>query len=314
MTDPWTAASLPDQTGRTVVVTGATSGLGLSSATELARAGARVLLAARNPEKAARARDEVAAVATGPAPEVVALDLSDLDSVRAAADDIRSRVEALDVLMNNAGVMAIPLTRTAQGFEMQLGTNHLGHFALTGLLLPTLLAAEAPRVVTTSSGAHKGGRMRWDDLHWQRGYRRWLAYCQSKLANLLFAYELDRRATAAGTDLVSAAAHPGYAATHLQAVGPEASGRALSKRVMELGNTVIAQSADDGALPQLYAATMPDVRGGEYFGPGRLMELRGHPVRVPSTRRARDEADAARLWSVSERLTGVTYPWPDAEG
>lgn len=312
MDAPWTAASVPDQAGRTVVITGATSGLGLSSARVLAGAGARVLLAARNAEKAARCRDEVAALATGPEPEVVALDLADLDSVRAAADDIGSRVDALDVLMNNAGVMALPLARTRQGFEMQMGTNHFGHFALTGLLLPVLARARAPRVVTTSSGMHRPGRIRWHDLHWHRTYRRWPAYCQSKLANLLFAHELDRRATAAGLPLTSVAAHPGYAATHLQAAAPEASGNRLTGWVMEVGNGLLAQSADDGALPQLYAATMPDVAGGEYFGPDRLLEMRGHPVRVDSTTRARDRADADRLWAVSERLTGVTYAWPGA--
>jgi len=317
MTSPWTAADVPDQTGRTIVITGATSGLGLASAHVLAGAGARVLLAARNPEKAARARDEVAAGATGPAPEVVALDLTDLGSVRAAAAAIAERVDALDVLMNNAGIMAPPLGRTAQGFEAQLGTNHFGHFALTGLLLPQLRAATAARVVTTSSGAHKAGRMRWHDLNWQHGYRRWLAYGQSKLANLLFAFELDRRSGAHGAAIVSVAAHPGYAATHLQAAAPEASGRKLTARFMELGNRILAQSAEDGALPQLYAATMPDVVGGEYFGPDRLSELRGAPVRVKGTRRANDTADAGRLWDVSERLTGVSFDWgdgPDDDG
>ena len=198
MSPPWSVADIPDQAGRTVVVTGATSGLGLASAKALAAAGARVLLAARNPAKAEGARDEVAAGATGPEPEVVVLDLADLESVRAGADDIAGRVASLDVLMNNAGVMALPLARTAQGFEMQLGTNHLGHFALTGLLLPQLLAAPAPRVVTTSSNMHKTGRMRWDDLQGERRYRRWPAYGQSKLANLLFTYELDRRARVRG--------------------------------------------------------------------------------------------------------------------
>ena len=309
MSRAWTASDVPDQSDRTVVVTGATSGLGLASAKVLAAAGARVLLAARNPAKAEGARVDVASGATGPEPEVVVADLADLESVRAAADDIASRVDSVDVLMNNAGVMALPLARTVQGFEMQLGTNHLGHFALTGLLLPRLLAAPAARVVTTSSNAHKMGRMRWDDLHSDRRYRRWPAYSQSKLANLLFTYELDRRARAADRPLVAAAAHPGYAATHLQAAAPEASGRALVGQVMELGNTLFAQSAAGGALPQLYAATMPDVRGGDYFGPDGLGEMRGTPVRVSSTRRARDRDAAARLWELSTRLTGVSYDW-----
>ena len=189
--------------------------------------------------------------------------------------------------MNNAGVMALPLARTAQGFEMQLGTNHLGHAALTGLLLPTLLAADRPRVVTTSSNAHRMGRIRSHDLSWDDGYRKWPAYSQSKLANLLFALELDRRARSAGTDLLSVAAHPGYAATHLQAASPEASGSRVMATVMQVGNGLLAQSADEGALPQLYAATMDDVRGGEYFGPSGVMEMRGAPIRATPSARAR---------------------------
>ncbi len=311
MTAPWTLVDVPSMEGRTAVVTGATSGLGLATAHGLAGAGARVLLAARSPAKADAARAEVARSATGAEPEVVALDLTDLGSVRSAADEIEGRVEHLDVLVNNAGVMAMPYARTADGFELQLGTNHLGHFALTGLLLPRLLAAPAGRVVTTSSGAHRAGRMRWDDLHGTRRYRRWPAYGQSKLANLLFAFELDRRARDAKVALTSVAAHPGYASTHLQAAGPEASGRRISARAMELGNRLVAQSAEDGALPQLYAATMPDVRGGEYFGPSGPGEMRGAPVRVEASRRARDRADASRLWHVSERLTRVRYPWPE---
>ncbi|HEX4904512.1 MAG TPA: oxidoreductase [Acidimicrobiales bacterium] len=294
---PWTTDDIPDQTSRTILVTGANSGLGLRSAQALAARGARVLLACRNAEKAAKALAEVAAGATGPAPEVVALDLADLDSVRAAADDVAARVESLDVLMNNAGIMATPKRRTPQGFESQLGTNHLGHFALTGLLLPLLQRAEAPRVISTSSQAHRMGRMRWDDLQWERGYERWRAYGQSKLANLLFMRELARRAPG----IISAAAHPGWAATHLQ------SGEGLAKRLSALGNRVFAQSDAMGALPQLYAATMPDVRSGEYFGPDGMFERAGHPTRVGMTTAARSDEDAARLWDVSEQLTGVRY-------
>ena len=293
----WTNDDIPDQTGRTVLITGANSGLGFRSAQALAGKGARVLLACRNAEKAARALADVAAVATGPSPEVVPLDLADLDSVRAAADDVAARVESLDVLMNNAGVMATPKGRTPQGFETQLGTNHLGHFALTALLLPLLQRAAAPRVITTSSQAHRMGRMRWDDLQWERGYERWRAYGQSKLANLLFMRELPRRVPS----IVSAAGHPGWAATHLQ------SGAGLTKRLSALGNTVLAQSDSMGALPQLYAATMPDVISGEYFGPDGLFERAGHPTRVGMTAAARNDADASRLWDVSEQLTGVTY-------
>jgi NAD(P)-dependent dehydrogenase (short-subunit alcohol dehydrogenase family) len=297
----WTAADIPDQTGRTVVITGANSGLGFRSAQALAAHGARVLLACRNPAKADAALDDVASVATGPAPEVVALDLADLDSVRAAAKEIEARVDALDVLLNNAGIMAVPKGTTAQGFELQLGTNHLGHFALTGLVLPQLLRAATPRVITTSSQAHRTGRMRWDDLQWTRRYERWLAYGQSKLANLLFMRELDRRAREACSPLVSAAAHPGWAATHLQ------SGPGATKKLSELGNRLFAQSDSMGALPQLYAATMPDVTGGDYFGPDGAFERAGYPKRVGSTAASRDAVAARRLWDESERLTGVTY-------
>ena len=303
----WTAAEIPDQSGRTVLVTGASSGLGLRSAEALARAGATVLLGCRNPEKGAAAREHVLAGATGPEPVVVDVDLADLDSVRSCAQGLADTVERLDVLMNNAGVMAIPLGRSAQGFEAQFATNHLGHFALTAQLLALLLRGDAPRVVTTSSLAHRIGRMRWDDLNWERGYGKWRAYGQSKLANLLFTFELDRRARAAGLGLLATAAHPGYAATHLQAAGPEQSGNRFMLRATAAGNRIFAQTDEMGALPQLYAATMPDVGGGEYFGPDRLFEQRGHPKRVGAGKAARNEADARRLWEVSEQLTGLQF-------
>jgi NAD(P)-dependent dehydrogenase (short-subunit alcohol dehydrogenase family) len=308
MASPWTARDIPDQTGRTVMITGANSGLGLRSAEALAAKGARVLMASRNETKARTAAERVRAVAAAAEPEVVRLDLADLTSVRAAAEHIGEMTAALDVLMNNAGVMAVPLGRTADGFEMQFGTNHLGHFALTGLLLPALFRAQAPRVVTTSSGVHRMGRMRWDDLNWHRGrYRKWPAYSQSKLANLLFTFELDRRAREAGGHLTAVAAHPGYAATHLQAAGPEQSGNKLALIGMGMLTRVAAQSDVMGALPQLYAATMPDVAGGEYFGPGGPFEVRGFPRRVGTTQAARDSEAARRLWEASEELTGVAY-------
>jgi NAD(P)-dependent dehydrogenase (short-subunit alcohol dehydrogenase family) len=307
----WTASDIPDQNGRTVLITGANSGLGLRSAEALAAAGARVLLACRNPEKAAVALDAVKQVASGAPPEVVSLDLADLDSVHACAKQVLADVDRLDVLMNNAGVMAIPLRRTVQGFEAQLGTNHLGHFALTGLLLPALLRADAGRVVNTSSQMHRIGSMRWDDLQWDRRYMKWPAYGQSKLANLLFTFELDRRAKLAGTSVVSVAAHPGYAATHLQAVGPEMSGSSIMSRVMDAANRVIAQPDTMGALPQLFGATSRTVRGGEYFGPDGPFESRGHPTTVKPSGAASDTTSAERLWNKSEQLTGVTF---DFEG
>ncbi|MDD9369554.1 MAG: oxidoreductase [Acidimicrobiales bacterium] len=309
----WGSSDIPDQTGRTALVTGANSGLGLSSAEALARKGAAVLMACRNPTRAETARARVAAVATGPAPVAVSLDLADLASVRAVVAEVAEHTEVLDVLLNNAGIMAPPLGRTTDGYEMQFGTNHLGHFALTGLLLPSLLRADHPRVVTTSSTMHRIGDHAWDDPgHDTRTYRRWPAYGRSKLANLLFTRELARRAEDAGSGLVSAAAHPGYASTHLQTTGARSSGDLLgraSAAVMAIGNGLVAQSAEAGALPQLYAATMPDVAPGDYFGPDGPFEMRGSPKRVGATAAARDDAAAQRLWSLSEDLTGVTYGW-----
>jgi protochlorophyllide reductase len=305
----WTAADIPDLSGKTVVITGANSGLGLRSAQALAARGARVLMACRNADKATAARSEVEASATGPV-SVVALDLSSLASVRECADAVADEVDELDVLMNNAGIMAVPQGTTSDGFESQLGTNHLGHFALTGLLLPTLLAADEPRVVTVSSNAHKLGRMRFDDLFFDRHrYSRWAAYGQTKLANLLFSAELQRQATEHGTALTSAAAHPGYAATNLTS-GP-ATGAAFLRPILDLGDRFIGQPDHMGALPQLYAASMPDVMPDDYWGPDSFREQRGHPTRVGRTSRAQSVADASRLWAMSEELTGVTYPWPE---
>jgi NAD(P)-dependent dehydrogenase (short-subunit alcohol dehydrogenase family) len=306
----WSVEQIPDQSGRTVLVTGANSGLGLRSAEALAGAGARVLLACRNAEKAAVALESVKARASGAPPEVVPLDLADLDDVARCADALRSTVDRIDVLLNNAGVMAIPLARTPQGNEMQFGTNHLGHFALTGRLLPLLRQASSPRVVTVSSQAHRMGRIRFDDPNWERGrYTKWLAYGQTKLANLLFTSELDRRAGEAGSPLIAVAAHPGYAATNLSSVGPQQSGNRFMQQATKLSDRLFGQSDAQGALPQLYAATMPDVHGNDYFGPDGLFEQRGYPKRVDRSKRASSGEDARRLWSLSEELTGVTYDW-----
>jgi NAD(P)-dependent dehydrogenase (short-subunit alcohol dehydrogenase family) len=304
----WTASDIPDQTGRTILITGANSGLGLRSAEALAAAGAQVLMGCRNAEKAAAAQAGVAAVATGPAPEVVPMDLADLDSVASAAERLTADLDHLDVLMNNAGVMAVPLARTPQGFEMQFGTNHLGHFALTGRLLPVLAKASAPRVVTVSSFGHKPGRIRWDDPNWHERYHAWPAYFQTKLANLLFTLELDRQAREAGSPLLVAAAHPGYAATNLNTSGPGSTNAVMLQATKAL-DAALGQPDHKGALPQLYAATMPDVAGNDYFGPDGLLEQRGYPKRVGRTHRASNADDARRLWSMSEELTGVTYAW-----
>jgi NAD(P)-dependent dehydrogenase (short-subunit alcohol dehydrogenase family) len=304
----WTAADIPDQTGRTVLVTGANSGLGLRTAEALAARGAHVLMGCRDATRGEAARSDVTTGATGPVPDVVPLDLADLGSVRDAARSVADAVERLDVLVNNAGVMAMPLRRTADGFELQFATNHLGHYALTGLLLPVLLRAKGPRVVTVSSNVHRMGRNDWSDPNWEsRRYFKWLAYGQSKLANLLFTRELARRAHEAGSSLVAVAAHPGNSATHLVPASAEASGSRLVGQMMNWGNRLIAQPDSAGALPQLYAATMPDVIPGEYFGPDRLFQLRGHPTRVGSSAAAQDDEAAGRLWQLSEELTGVAY-------
>ncbi len=288
---------MPDLSGRTALVTGANSGLGFHTALELSRHGARVLLACRSPQRAEQALGRLSLA--GGKGELVTLDLSSLASVRAAAAEVAGRVEILDLLVNNAGVMAPPRTLTEDGFELQLGTNHLGHFALAGRLLPLLLAAPAARVVTVSSGAHRMGSIAFDDLMGERSYRRWGAYGQSKLANLLFTRELDRRF---GDRLTAVAAHPGYAATHLQT----GQGQPLLEALMRVGNATIAQSDAAGAWPTLYAATAEGVRGGQYFGPG-LFELRGHPKQVGRSAAAQDDAAAARLWTVSAELTGTSY-------
>ncbi len=294
----WSTADIPDQTGRRAIVTGANGGLGLIAARELARKGASVVLACRNMQKGEIALAEVRAA--GGDAELAPLDLGNLASVREFA---ASQERPLDLLVNNAGVMAPPRSQTADGFELQLGTNHLGHFALTGLLLERLKAAAAPRVVSLPSNGHRIGKINFDDLQSERRYRRWSAYGQSKLANLLFMRELDRRARAAGLPLVSVAAHPGYSATNLQFAAPPLADRI----VMRVLNLLVAQSADAGALSPLYAATMPDLPGGSYVGPDGPGEWRGSPHLVGMSKRAQDPETARRLWEVSESLTGVRY-------
>jgi NAD(P)-dependent dehydrogenase (short-subunit alcohol dehydrogenase family) len=307
MAGAWAAADIPDQAGRIAVVTGANSGLGAVTARELARAGATVVIACRNTAKGDEAAQSITAAVPAADLAVRLLDLADLGSVRTFAETFAGEHDRLDLLVNNAGVMAPPRRLTADGFESQIGTNHLGHYALTGLLLPRLLAAGAPRVVTLSSGAHRMGRVNFSNLQGERRYNNWLAYGQSKLANLLFCFELQRRATAAGTELRSMAAHPGYSATNLQFAGPS---RFYETAIMGVTNKLVAQSADMGALPTLYAATVADLPGGSFVGPDGWQELRGHPHVVTAARRAYDEDAQRRLWAVSEQLTGVGYEWP----
>jgi NAD(P)-dependent dehydrogenase (short-subunit alcohol dehydrogenase family) len=303
----WTTSDIPDLKGRTVVVTGANSGLGFEGARAFAGREARVILACRNLDKGEAARQKIVGEHPGASVEVMALDLASLASVRAFAGQLGTQTSRLDVLCNNAGVMALPRRETADGFEMQLGTNHLGHFALTGLLLPLLLATPGARIVTMSSGAHRMGRIDFDDLHAKRSYGKWSAYGQSKLANLLFAYELDRRLKAKRADAISVACHPGYSATELQAAGPKMEGSTLMERVMSLGNFLLSQDAATGALPMLYAATATNVQGGDYIGPDGIGELWGYPKKVESNARSHDRETAAQLWKVSEEATGVRY-------
>jgi NAD(P)-dependent dehydrogenase (short-subunit alcohol dehydrogenase family) len=302
MGDRWDVDRIPEQTGRIAVITGANSGLGLIAARELARKGALVVLACRNMEKGRAALSEVAAVATGPEPELEELDLASLDSVRSFAQRFGAAHDGLDLLINNAGVMASPRRHTADGFELHLGTNHLGHFALTNLLLPLMEGRQDARVVTLSSNAHKTVRgISFDNLNGDRRYFRWNAYGQSKLANLLFALELDRRLRAKGSTVKSLAAHPGYAATNLQS----AAAPLVDRLVMKVGNAVVAQNDEMGALPVLYAATEPGLQGGTYVGPDGIAEQRGHPKVVSPNRAARNEETARRLWDVSADLTAA---------
>ncbi|WP_255194185.1 oxidoreductase [Natronobeatus ordinarius] len=305
----WTADDVPDQRGRTIVVTGANSGIGLETARELARNGATVVMACRDLDRAEAAADDV----RGDVPEadlrVERCDLASLESVRAFARELE---EPIDVLVNNAGTMAIPRRETEDGFETQFGVNHLGHFALTGLTLESLLAGDEPaRVVTVSSGLHERGELDFEDLHGEREYDKWGAYAQSKLANVLFAYELERRFRAADAEAISVAVHPGYADTKLQFRGIEGRGTWFRTAVRRLSNALLAQSAARGALPTLYAATAPDVEGSAYYGPGGLMNMRGTPGRQRSSDRSSDREAARRLWDVSRSLTGVSYGLPE---
>jgi NAD(P)-dependent dehydrogenase (short-subunit alcohol dehydrogenase family) len=302
----WTAAEIPSQAGKIALVTGANSGIGYQAALELARHGAHVLLGCRSAAKGQAALERLLREAPGASAEVVELDMASLASVRTFAAEFAARGVALDLLVNNAGVMALPTRElTVDGFERQFGTNHLGHFALTGLLLPQLLAAEAPRVVTVSSLAHRNGKIEFDNLQSERSYVPWTAYNNSKLANLLFARELDRRARAAGSKLVSIPVHPGISTTSIFENGPGAKG--FKPLILKIFAPVMTQGDAQGALPTLYAATSPAAKGGEYIGPGGLGEFKGAPVVVQPRANALDEEVARGLWTASEELTGVVY-------
>ncbi|GHC56008.1 putative short-chain dehydrogenase/reductase [Streptomyces flavofungini] len=299
----WNAASIPDQSGRVYVVTGANSGLGLATTRALARRGAHVILAVRDAAKGRRAVAEITTGQPEASLEVRPLDLADLDSVRAFAADLGADRARLDGLINNAGVMAPPRTLSAQGHELQFAANHLGHFALTGLLLDLLTAGPDSRVVTVTSTNHRQADLFFDDLSGERTYAPMAFYNQSKLAGAVFGHELHRRLTAAGSPVRSVLAHPGYTATNLQTAAPTGLVKFLFGRLLK----PLAQSPDQGALPQLYAATAPEARSGDLIGPDGMAELRGAPKRVRLAPRAKDERTAHRLWDVSEQLTDVHF-------
>ncbi|HEX9019083.1 MAG TPA: oxidoreductase [Anaerolineaceae bacterium] len=308
MSGPWTTKDIPDLHGRQVVITGANSGIGFFTALELAGKGAHVTLAVRSVERGEAAAQDIRKRYPASAVRVLPLDLADLASINRFAVDYRQRGAPLDILINNAGVMNIPFRRTADGFEMQFGTNHLGHFALTGLLLPVLLSAPAARIVTVSSINHNFGRIDFDNLDGSKKYGGFPAYNQSKLANVLFAYELQRRLAAHGAKTISVACHPGYASTNLQSAGSRMTGSRLGLVFWSFANAIMAQPAEMGALPSLYAAVAPGVPGGSFVGPLGLGGIRGTPGVVRSNPRSYDMETARRLWQVSEALTGVTYP------
>ncbi len=310
MTHNWTATDIPPQHGKIAIVTG-TGGLGYETALELARAGADVVLAGRDPAKGERAVARIGAEANGAAISFAALDLADLASIAAFAKAFAERHERLDILVNNAGVMALPArTLTADGFEMQFGTNFLGAFALTGHLLPLLCRSDAPRTVQLSSLAHRRGRIDFDDLHGQRRYGPWQAYSQSKLAMLIFALELQRRSDRHGWGLSSLAAHPGWATSDLIANGPTQGRSGISGwlwRLVPLLAPLLSQPTAAGALPTLYAATAQDVEKGGYYGPDGWREIKGFPAAAAITGEANDPAIAARLWEIAEQSTGSPF-------
>jgi NAD(P)-dependent dehydrogenase (short-subunit alcohol dehydrogenase family) len=303
----WDREKMPSQQGRVAVVTGANSGLGYQLSEALAMKGARVIMACRDLRKGEEACSQIIRQHPHVEPEVMELDLSDLASVSAFAERLNP-MGRLDLLINNAGLMAIPLQRTSEGFEMQFGVNHLGHFALTARLWPLLKKSTGSRVVSVSSAAHRFGKIRFEDIHWNDSYSKWGAYGMSKLSNLLFIKELANRITRAGLPVVAAAAHPGYAGTELQAKGAVMEGSRWKARFFNLANRLVAQSAEMGSLPVLYAATADGVGQGEFFGPGGAFSMRGWPAReIPDRKRMNDEA-AEKLWVVSEQLTGIMFP------
>jgi NAD(P)-dependent dehydrogenase (short-subunit alcohol dehydrogenase family) len=298
MKTKWTAENSPSLTGKIAIVTGANSGIGFEMARALARKDARVILACRDKDRGNAAVQRIQKELPAAKVELVPLDLADQASVRRFAGEFTGRYDRLDILLNNAGIMAPPFGKTVDGFELQFGTNHLGHFALTVRLLDRIIHTPRARVVTVSSVGHRFGKIDFENLQWEKNYDPQAAYARSKLANLLFTYELQKRFEAAGVDAIAAAAHPGWTATNLQ----------VHWGVVRKLNPILAQTPEMGALPALYAAVAPDVRGGDYYGPGGWQEVKGYPAKVKSSAGSHDMVVAARLWKVSEGLTGVHYP------
>ena len=297
MNNVWTANDIPDQSGKIALITGANSGIGLETVRELARKGAQVILAVRNPKKGEAAVADIKAELPTSNLSVELLDLASLDSVRDFAKRINGSIDRLDLLINNAGIMAPPYRKTVDGFESQFGTNHLGHFLLTALLFPLLKSTNASRIVNVSSGAHRFGNLDFEDLNWEkRKYSRWKSYGDTKIANLYFTYELTRRLDNSGLNIMTTAAHPGWTATNLQ-----------KGAVLQMLNKLFSQDAAMGALPTLMAATEPSSKPGEYYGPSGKNERKGHPIRVDSNSLSQDQNIAERLWQVSEELTGVSF-------
>ncbi len=293
----WTEEDIPDQSGKIVIVTGANSGLGYEVTRILAKKGAHVVMACRNLEKAEEALNQITSEDNAASLEIIRLDLSDLASIKVFVSEFSKKHQSLDILCNNAGVMMTPYQKTADGFELQLGTNHFGHFALTGLLIDKLMSTESSRIVSMSSMAHSMGKVDFDNLNCEKSYGRTKAYSRSKLANLLFAYELQRRLEAKGSKTISCGSHPGWTRTSLQ----------RNVLLLRLLNPFLSQKPKKGALPMLYAATSPEAEGGAYYGPDGLMGWKGYPKRVESNDRSHDLEDAKKLWEISEELTSVKY-------
>ena len=304
----WTSNQIPDLHGKVAIVTGANSGLGYFTTQELARRGAVIVMACRNQQKAKAAMILIHKEVPKARLHFIKLDLASLKSIKSFAKEFKQAFEQLDILCNNAGIMAIPYSKTADGFEMQFGTNHLGHFALTALLIDVLMKTPKSRIVNVSSIAHHFGKMNFEDLNSEKSYAKWAAYGQSKLANILFTLELQKRLTEVGSKTLCIASHPGYASTNLQSVGPKMENSKIGEKFNAWANKMFAQSAEMGALPTLYAATHSPILGGNLYGPNKFWNSRGYPVLNQIAKQGRKPADGKQLWKMSEEMTKIKFP------